>query len=69
LRRSGERKKRFFFEKKNQKTFASLGPAPSGKAAANDQKFFASFFQKRRACLSGRDCPARPLSALAFLPA
>jgi Flp pilus assembly protein TadG len=36
----------FFFEKKNQKTFGP-GPSLSGKAAANMQKFFASFFQKR----------------------
>jgi NAD(P)-dependent dehydrogenase (short-subunit alcohol dehydrogenase family) len=39
----------FFFEKKNQKTFALLGPWPVSKRAAhaNAQKFFASFFQKR----------------------
>jgi hypothetical protein len=36
----------FFFEKKNQKTFVTL--ARSGSTlGANNQKFFASFFQKR----------------------
>jgi hypothetical protein len=40
------RRKVFFFEKKNQKTFSSLGKR-SRNAYANDQKFFASFFQKR----------------------
>jgi len=39
----------FFFEKKNQKTFALLGTRPISKwaAYAKWQKFFASFFQKR----------------------
>ena len=37
----------FFFEKKNQKTFASLGRAVA-TARDSAQKFFASFFQKRR---------------------
>jgi hypothetical protein len=41
----------FFFEKKNQKTFARLVPRqlkPTRQAAtAQEQKFFASFFQKR----------------------
>jgi hypothetical protein len=37
----------FFFEKKNQKTFAPLGGS-RGHTRANIQKFFASFFQKRR---------------------
>jgi hypothetical protein len=36
----------FFFEKKNQKTFIALRAA--GEACAKSQKFFASFFQKRR---------------------
>jgi hypothetical protein len=40
----------FFFEKKNQKTFASLG-AHWGKVRDSEQKFFASFFQKRSAFL------------------
>jgi hypothetical protein len=40
----------FFFEKKNQKTFAPGHSRPMSKLAtdANWQKFFASFFQKRR---------------------
>jgi len=40
----------FFFEKKNQKTFASwhTWPNSTGAAYANEQKFFASFFQKSR---------------------
>jgi hypothetical protein len=37
----------FFFEKKNQKTFASYGPLCS-EVRDSQQKFFASFFQKRR---------------------
>jgi hypothetical protein len=39
----------FFFEKKNQKTFALLltRPAATWAAYAKEQKFFASFFQKR----------------------
>jgi hypothetical protein len=38
----------FFFEKKNQKTFALSVPRPTATWAtyANGQKFFASFFQK-----------------------
>jgi hypothetical protein len=38
----------FFFEKKNQKTFATWRTLPDGPATAV-QKFFASFFQKRSA--------------------
>jgi hypothetical protein len=53
--RRAKRSKRFFFEKKKQKTFALLvrgvghygGPLPGLK----ERKFFASFFQKRSACL------------------
>jgi uncharacterized protein YciI len=41
----------FFFEKKNQKTFATCGrsrtQAPAPDSAAQEQKFFGSFFQKR----------------------
>jgi hypothetical protein len=40
----------FFFEKKNQKTFANFAAQRSrmGVGAGRDgQKFFASFFQKR----------------------
>jgi hypothetical protein len=42
----------FFFEKKNQKTFATGGPGCCprvGSWASRSQKFFASFFQKRSA--------------------
>jgi hypothetical protein len=38
--------KQFFFEKKNQKTFATWQTPPDRTATAV-QKFFASFFQKR----------------------
>jgi hypothetical protein len=43
-------RKQFFFEKKNQKTFA-LGDAlhPRGPRQPTEQKFFGSFFQKRTA--------------------
>jgi hypothetical protein len=53
----------FFFEKKNQKTFASWHPRPTSNwaAYAREQKFFASFFQKRR--------PFFPLSATLLLGA
>jgi hypothetical protein len=41
----------FFFEKKNQKTFAPLSQAPTQTgptgATRKEQKFFGSFFQKR----------------------
>jgi len=36
----------FFFGKKNQKTFVYLG-APWAEVLDSEQKFFASFFQKR----------------------
>jgi hypothetical protein len=39
--------KQFFFEKKNQKTFATWFALPE-RRAINVKKFFASFFQKRR---------------------
>jgi hypothetical protein len=42
----------FFFEKKNQKTFMSWHP-PGREVRDSDQKFFASFFQKRRTFLNG----------------
>jgi len=45
--RSEERKK-FFFEKKNQKTFGHWR-TPLDRLSPNIQKFFASFFQKRSA--------------------
>jgi hypothetical protein len=49
---SGEVSKLFFFEKKNQKTFTGLGRASPERPKPNRQKFFASFFQKRRPVLS-----------------
>jgi hypothetical protein len=51
---AASQEKRFFFEKKNQKTFARLGGAQPERPEPSNQKFFASFFQKRRpssACL------------------
>jgi hypothetical protein len=46
-----EGRKDFFFEKKKQKTFAnsgrSLAPLPVLDSGRLEQKFFASFFQKR----------------------
>jgi hypothetical protein len=45
--RQGEERKQFFFEKKNQKTFVIWRTLPE-RAATAVQKFFASFFQKRR---------------------
>ena len=45
----------FFFEKKNQKTFATLvrnlAPAPGSDTGRKAQKFFGSFFQKRTSLL------------------
>ena len=43
-----EESKRFFFEKKNQKTFAPWGTRLLNGPRQQGQKFFASFFQKRR---------------------
>jgi hypothetical protein len=37
----------FFFEKKNQKTFTSCASVKQA-GSPEEQKFFASFFQKRR---------------------
>jgi hypothetical protein len=42
-------RKRFFFEKKNQKT--SFHWSPDDGLGSNGEKFFASFFQKRRPSL------------------
>jgi hypothetical protein len=44
-----EVRKQFFFEKKNQKTFARFTFLPIHTGALNRQKFFGSFFQKRTA--------------------
>jgi hypothetical protein len=46
-RQGKKQEKHFFFEKKKQKTFDPKG-APIPKTRAKSQKFFASFFQKRR---------------------
>jgi hypothetical protein len=47
----GKESKLFFFEKKNQKTFATLAqsriPQPVPASERHLQKFFGSFFQKR----------------------
>jgi hypothetical protein len=40
----------FFFEKKNQKTFANWAEPVRKDRSPNNQKFFASFFQKRSPC-------------------
>jgi hypothetical protein len=58
------KRKQFFFEKKNQKTFANGGQHPvrkgQSRAAGESQKFFGSFFQKRTAffivCLALAGC-------------
>jgi hypothetical protein len=44
--RCGQRRKRFFFEKKKQKTFVYKA-CWLEQAGFKDQKFFGSFFQKR----------------------
>ena len=43
--------KKFFFEKKNQKTFALFGTRAGRRVGSQRQKFFASFLQKRSAFL------------------
>jgi len=57
----------FFFEKKNQKTFANMGRSLA-QAAGSDyerqqQKFFGSFFQKRTS-FSARQNTVNPASLL-----
>jgi hypothetical protein len=43
-------RKQFFFEKKNQKTFALLADAAGTNGTdPQEEKFFGSFFQKRTA--------------------
>jgi hypothetical protein len=46
-----EKNTAFFFEKKNQKTFATWHTSPDRTATAS-QKSFASFLQKRRPFLT-----------------
>jgi hypothetical protein len=51
-------KQAFFFEKKNQKTFI-LGCMPADGRAAEIQKFFVSFFSKKKSflkCSRGAGC-------------
>jgi hypothetical protein len=56
-------RKRFFFEKKNQKTFDPLGWASQPAPKPNDQTFFAAFFQKSRPCCRLPLLPAGYLGA------
>jgi len=51
---SGSNRKVFFFEKKKQKTFVNWRIARTRDPVTepNVQKFFASFFQKRRTSFS-----------------
>jgi hypothetical protein len=49
--------KRFFFEKKKQKTFKCCR-ALVQQCAPKTQKFFGSFFQKRTSSLTASDLPA-----------
>jgi hypothetical protein len=48
--RQGKEGRMFFFEKKNQKTFTH-GNRPKGRAT-KPEKFFASFFSKKKGLLS-----------------
>jgi hypothetical protein len=41
--------KRFFFEKKNQKTFGPAGCGNAGAESRRTKSFFASFFSKKEA--------------------
>jgi hypothetical protein len=40
-------RKKFFFEKKNQKTFAIGGVGQGGATTPRSKSFFASFFSKK----------------------
>jgi hypothetical protein len=51
--------KRFFFEKKKQKTFAPAGCGISGANAHGKQKFFGYFFQKNNCLLLTSFIPNR----------
>jgi hypothetical protein len=44
---ASEQASMFFFEKKNQKTFATFTRDVSTSPGTQEQKFFGSFFQKR----------------------
>jgi hypothetical protein len=59
-KRQSRARKQFFFEKKNQKTFAYsrhrlIGPFDPA-ALRKEQKFFVSFFQKRNTSFSSLAC-------------
>jgi hypothetical protein len=43
----GEESKRFFFEKKKQKTFANCGRWPGCCQRPQERKFFGYFFSKK----------------------
>jgi len=45
----GRKRKRFFFEKKKQKTFAPGGSGPASASARRTESFFASIFSKKEA--------------------
>jgi len=47
IRMMGEASKRFFFEKKNQKTFFNSGPEGYERPSPNLKKFFCYFFFKK----------------------
>jgi hypothetical protein len=49
---SNAESKRFFFEKKKQKTSAPAGPDAQKPTPPANKKFFASFLQKRSAFLA-----------------
>jgi phosphoribosylamine--glycine ligase len=55
-----EGRKLFFFEKKKQKTFSTLD-YPVGQTRLGNQKFFASFFQKRSAFFLSNEVAMRVL--------
>jgi hypothetical protein len=55
----GRESKRFFFEKKNQKTFVPAGCGAVSVTARSNRSFFASFFAKKEAltfCYAGGVC-------------
>jgi hypothetical protein len=56
-------RKRFFFEKKNQKTLTNSGRASAERPKPVGQKFFASFFKK-----AGLSSYIRPSEAASAAP-
>jgi hypothetical protein len=63
VRKRGWRKKRFFFEKKKQKTFGPAGIGACGARARRSEVFFASFlFTKKKSLAS-----AWPAGTLLFI--